>query len=68
MKTKEVDIYLRKFRVECIQHYVDESYTETEVVYLMAYDREHAEEKAWEKLGGAWGGVMNMTFKATRAK
>jgi hypothetical protein len=62
------DTALKKYRVECIQHYVDEIYTDTEVLYVFAYDREHAEEKAWEKLGGERGEVINMTFRATRAK
>ena len=65
MKT---DTTLKRFRVECIQHYVDESYTNTEVLYVSAYDNEHAEEKAWEILGGERGEVSNMTFRSTRVK
>lgn len=62
------DPTLKKYHVECIQHYVDESYTDTDWLEVFAYDREHAEEKAWERLGGERGEVINMTFRATRAK
>lgn len=62
------DPSLKKYRVECIQHYIDESYTNTEVLYVFAYDHEHAEDKAWEIQGGERGEVSNMTFRATRAK
>jgi hypothetical protein len=65
MKT---DTALKRFRVECIQRYVDESYTNTEVLYVSAYDNEHAEDKAWEIMGGERGEVSNMTFRSTRAK
>jgi hypothetical protein len=65
MKT---DTALKRFRVECIQHYVDESYTNTEVLYVSAYDNEHAEDRAWEIMGGERGEVSNMTFRSTRAK
>ena len=56
---------LKRYKVECTQHYIDESHTETEVVFVTAYDREHAEEKAFDLCGGGSGLCSNTTFKAT---
>lgn len=56
---------LKRYRVECTQRYIDESHTETEVVFVSAYDREHAEEKAFDLCGGESGLCSNMEFHAT---
>lgn len=56
---------LKRYRVECTQHYIDEPHTETEVIFVSAFDTEHAEEKAFDLCGGESGLCSNMTFSAT---
>ena len=56
---------MKRYKVECTQHYIDEPYTETQIIFVSAFDREHAEEKAFDLCGGESGLCSKMTFSAT---
>jgi len=59
---------LKRYRVECIQHFCDEHGSDVSVMHFLAYDTEHAEEKAFDACGGPAGFASGMEFKATRIK
>lgn len=54
---------MKRYRVECVQRYLDGS-SQTEVIWVMAFDWEHAEEKAFRACGGEYGNATNMVFRA----
>jgi hypothetical protein len=55
---------MKRYKVECIQRYLDGG-SDTEIIYVTAYDHEHAEELAFDRCGGPWGQCTNMEFCAT---
>lgn len=57
---------MKRYKVKCIQRYLDGD-SSTEIIYVNAYDREHAEEIAFDRCGGAFGQCSNMQFKAVKA-
>jgi hypothetical protein len=59
---------LKRYRVECIQYYCDEHGPDVSVIHVLAYDYEHAEEKAFDACGGPAGFASGMEFKATHTK
>jgi hypothetical protein len=56
---------MKRYKVECIQRYLNGD-SSTEIIYVNAYDREHAEEIAFERCGGPWGQCNNMEFHAVK--
>ena len=56
---------MKNYQVTITSRYLDGT-SETETMYVRAYSREHAEEKAFDLCGGPHGHCHGVTFEAQK--